>query len=203
LPGGLGLPALALVNLRDPQPRVEQWSLDTPELTPGSRFAARLALRLPAGQDAVGWQVRQAAALPRLQCLVVLGQDDMPRTALVAVMDVASGRLRALGQAEPDPFVDGAPHCAALRPVADAVLVRWHSGRVRLGRWGDVAVEDHIQLFAPREPHGLEVLTLALDDGNVRAWGMRGTTLWLQAIDGRPRPEPRVQAWSLDLARVV
>ena len=143
------------------------------------------------------------ASLPRLQCLVVLRHDAEPRTVRVAVLDIATGGLRELGIAEPDPFADGVGHVAALRAGTDAVLVRWHSGRVKLGRWGDVALEDHVVLFSPRERDGLEVLTLALDDGNIRGWAMQADTLWLKAIDGRLQPVPRVHVWSLDLARVL
>jgi hypothetical protein len=200
VPGGLGLPALALVNLRDPRPRVELWALDA---SSPAFFAERCELRFPPDIAPSGWQVTQVASLPRLQCLVVLRDDAEPRTARVAVLDLASLALRELGIAEPDPFADGLGHCAALRVPAGGVLVRWHSGRVKLGRWGDVALEDHVMLFTPRERDGLEVLTLALDDGNVRAWALQGDTLWLQAIDGRLRPAPRVHAWSLDLSRVL
>ena len=145
--------------------------------------------------------------LPRLQCVVVLCRDDDPRTALVAVLDLATRRLRELGVAEPDPFTDGPDgrpvHLAALQAGPDAVLVRWHSGRVRLGQWDDVAQEDRVVLFTPRERDGLPVLTLALDDGNIRGWGLQGTTLWLHAIDGRPRPAPREYVWSLALGAVL
>ena len=203
VPGGLGLPALALVNLRDPLARIELWALDSPTPGPRSTFARRLALRLPPGRPATGWQVSQVLPLPRLQCLVALRHDGELRTALVAVLDLASGGLRELGIAEPDPFEDGPRHVAALRAAADAVLVRWHSGRVPLGRWGDVALEDHVLLFTPLERDGLPVLRLALDDGNIRAWRLHGSTLRLLAIDGRLRPAPRVCRWSLDLSRVL
>jgi hypothetical protein len=119
------------------------------------------------------------------------------------VLDIASGALRALGVAEPDPFANGLCHVAALRAGPDAVLVRWHSGRVKLGRWGDVAREDHVVLFTPRERDGLPVLGLALADGNLHAWAMHGATLWMQAIDGWLRPAPRIFTGSLDLARVL
>ena len=203
LAGGLGLPAVALVNLRDPQARVELWALDSSTPVATTRFAQRLELRLPAGEPELGWQASQVIALPRLQALVALRHDDRPRTALVATLDFATGALRPLGLAEPDPFADDAGHVGTLRVAPDGVLIHWRSGRVPLGRWGDVARQDHVVLFTPRERDGLEVLTLALADGNIRAWGLRGTTLWLHAIDGRPRPAPRVRAWSLDLARVI
>jgi hypothetical protein len=203
VPGGLGLPALALVNVRDPQPRVELWALDAESPREVATFVARRELRFPAGHDPAGWQVVQAAGLPRLQCLVVLRHDAEPRTALLAVLDIASGVLRELGMAEPDPFAHGAVHGAALRAPDGAVLVRWHRGRVALGPWGDVAVADAVVFFSARERDGLPVLTLALDDGNIRAWGLLGDTLWMQAIDGRLRPSPRIHVWSLDLSAVL
>jgi hypothetical protein len=206
-PAGLGLPALALVNVRDPQARVQLWELGSPTLAGGTVFARRVELEWPPGHEPTGWQVRQLAPLPRLQCVVALCRDDEPRTALVAVLDVATRRLRALGVAEPDPFADGPDgrpvHLAALPAGEDAVLVRWHCGRVRLGRWGDVAREDRVVLFTPRERDGLPVLTLALEDGNIRGWGLDGATLWLHAIDGRLRPAPREHVWSLGLDAVL
>jgi hypothetical protein len=203
VPGGLGLPAIALVNRRDPQARVELWALDSPAPTTASVFARRRELRLPPGLAPIGWQVAQVAALPRLQCLAVLCHDADPRTALVGVIDLASGTLRALGHAEPDPFRHEPAHVAALRAGPDAVLARWHEGRIRLGHWGDVAAQARVLLFTPLERDGLEVLRLSLDDGNIRGWGTAGATLWLQAVDGRLRPVPRVRAWSLDLSRVL
>ncbi len=201
--GGLGLPALALVNLRDPQARVELWALDSPTPGPASRFAARRPLRWPAGRESTGWQAIHLSALPRLQCLVALRHDDAPRTAMLAVLDLATGAMRELDVVEPDPFEHAPSHVAALRAAPDAVLVRWHRGRVALGSWGDVAAEDVVLLFTPRERAGLPLLRLSLDDGNIHAWGMRGTTLWMKTIDGRPRPAPRVFVRSLDIGRIV
>lgn len=204
VPGGLGLPAIALVNVREGgQARVALWTLDAPSHGGVSVFAQQRQVRLPAAEAIVGWQASQVVVLPRLQCLVVLRHDDVPRTARVAVLDLASGALRLLGVAEPDPFERTVVHVAALHAGADGVLVRWHAGRVPLGHWGDVAREDRIVLFTPSERDGLEVLRLALDDGNVRAWGLQDTTLWLHAIDGRLRPQPRLFTWSLDLFRVL
>jgi hypothetical protein len=206
-PAGLGLPGLALVNVRDPRARIQLWELDAPTPADGVAFARRVELAFPPGRGGVGWQVRQLVPLPRLQCAVALCHDDDPRTAWVAVLDLASRRLRELGVAEPDPFTDGpggrSIHVAALQAGPDAVLVRWHSGRLRLGRWGDVALEDRVVLFTPRERDGLAVLALALDDGNIRSWGLRGTTLWLHTIDGRLRPTPREHVWSLALDAVL
>ncbi len=203
VPGGLGLPAIALVNLRDPEPRIEGWTLDSSAPTDGSTFAQRRDLRWPTRLASGGWQVAQAVPLPRLQCLLVLRQEADPRTALVAVMTLADGRLRELGRAEPDPFEPDPVHVAALRASPDATIVRWHEGRVRLGRWGDVAAIGRVMLFTPLERDGLEVLRLSLDDGNIRGWGMAGSTLWLQAIDGRLHPLPRVCCWTLDLSRAL
>lgn len=206
-PGGLGLPGVALVNMRDPQARVQLWELGAPSSAGVATFTRPLELGFPPGRDPAGWQVRRLVPLPRLQCVLALCHDDDPRTALVAVLDLATRRLRELGVAEPDPFADGPDgrpvHLAALQAGPDAVLVRWHSGRVRLGAWGDVAEEDRVVLFTPRERGGLPVLTLALDDGNIRGWGLHGTTLWLHAIDGRPRPTPREHVWSLALGAVL
>lgn len=203
VPGGLGLPAIALVNVRDREASVELWTLDPPSGGGLPTFAQRRDLRAPAGEAGAGWQVSQVAPLPRLQCLVVLRHDDEPRTARVAVLDLASGALRVLGAAEPDPFEHVIVHVTAMRAGADGVLVRWHEGRVRLGRWGDVAGKSRLVLFTPGEPAGLEVLRLALDDGNVRAWAMQGNTLLLHAIDGRLQPGPRLFDWSLDLSRLL
>jgi len=201
--GGLGLPAAALVNVRNPLPQVELWSLDGATPHDGSTFATRLALRWPSHRPPTGWQVSSMTPLPRLQCLVALRRDDAPRTALLAVIDLATGALREIDLAEPDPFAHTPSHVATLGLDADSVLVRWHRGRVALGRWGDVAAEDVVVLFSPRERDGLELLRLSLDDGNIHRWGLRGHILWLKTIDGRLRPVPREFAWSLELDRVV
>jgi len=203
VPGGLGLPAVALVNLRDPQPRIEWWALDGPAPTGASTFARRVEPRWPPGDPAQGWQVSQVVALPRLQGLVALRRDADPRTARLLVLDLARGTLRDLGRAQPDPFVHAPVHIAALRVAADAVAVRWHEGRIRLGRWGDVAAMARVVLFTPLERDGLELLRLSLDDGNILGWGLAGTTLWLDAVDGRLRPVPRRHVWSLELSQAL
>ena len=207
VPGGLGVPAFALVNIRDPVARMTMWALTSETVTPASTFAQPLAPAFPAGRSPAGWQVGQVLPLPRLQCLLALRHDDDSRTALVAVLDLANRRLRELGTGEPSPFANGPEgqpvHIAALRASRDSTLVLWRSGHVPLGAWGDVARHDHVLLFTPSERDGLEVLTLALDDGNIRSWGMHGTTLWLETIDGRLRPSPRSFAWSLDLGALL
>jgi hypothetical protein len=85
--------------------------------------------------------------------------------------------------------------------TADARLVKYRTGVIRLSAGNFAYQYEHVLLFSPRYPQGMAVLKLGIDDGNVRAWAMQGKTLWLQTHD--KRKQPKNFTWSLDLNRVL
>ena len=197
VPGGLGLAALAFVNrLRSDRLVVETWTLaaDAPP-----RFAEQRACEFGRGEVAV----REVVALPRLRNLVVLSHPGATPAVTLHLHDLERNRLRLVGPVEGDPFREPETFVATLPVAADAVLALHRTGRVDLGDWGHVALANHLVLYAPQQPEGVEILTLGLDDGNVSHWGMVGSTLWLQAIDGRLDPAPETFTWSLDLGALL
>jgi hypothetical protein len=197
VPGGLGLAALAFVNrLRDDRLVVETWTLtaDTPPC-----FGERRACEFGPGEVAV----IEAVALPRLRNLVVLSHPGATPAVTLHLHDLERNRLRSIGPVEGDPFRAPETFVAALPVAPDAILALHRTGRVDLGDWGHVALANHLVLYAPQQPDGVEILTLGLDDGNVSHWGMVGSTLWLQAVDGRLDPAPESFTWSLDLGALL
>jgi len=200
VPGALGLPSLVFVNLRRGHACVELWEIDEAQRFVRPRPAAFELGRGDPGDVAVV----EALALPRLQALVVVRQERPRPQASLHRLDMATGRLLRIAEVEPDPFAHApAPWLGVLQLAPDTVLVLHRTGRVPLGRWGDVARENHLVLYSPREPLGLPLLTLALDDGNVSHWGLDGSRLWLHSVDGRLRPQPKIFDWSIDLAAAL
>ena len=118
-------------------------------------------------------------------------------------VDSTTGHVRKYGLVEPDWAVGLPPHYLdSLQLSPEAVLVVYRTDRVRLAAERYVNRYDHLLLFSPRYPDGLEVARLGIDDGNLRAWRLVGSKLWLQTFDTRG-DAPREFAWSLDLARVL
>jgi hypothetical protein len=219
LPAAAGRPPLAFVNTYDTPRRCTLWELDAQ----ATRFVRERPLAFDATQAA--WLMFSAAsvlALPDGQVLIHLSTRQ-PRIAnLLFVHDGEGGAPRLLSGIEPDasrgpPFA----YVETLQVAPQAVLVLYRTGNERIGPQRYVNHHDHVLLFSPRHRDGLEILTLGLDDGAIRAWGMAGGTLWLEASDDRGggggggggtlghgpparggAPPPRF-LWSLDLQRLL
>jgi hypothetical protein len=115
----------------------------------------------------------------------------------------ASGVIRNFGLVQPD-WHAGLPSrfLDNLQLAPDAVLAVYRTDSVRLGAERYVNRFDHLVLFSPRHPTGLEVARIGIDDGNVRDWRFSGHKLWLQTSDDRG-DAPRPFTWSLDLSHVL
>ena len=198
VPAAAGRPPLAIVNTYEMPRRCTLWELDAQ----AARFVRERPLAFDAKQSA--WLMFSAAsvlALPDDQVLIHLCARQ-PRVAdLLFVHDGAAPRLVA--GIEPDAS-SGPPfgYVESLQVAPDAVLVLYRTGNERIGPQRYVNHHDHVLLFSPRHRDGVEILTLGIDDGAIRAWGMAGRTLWLEASDDRGEA-PRGSVWSLDLRRLL
>jgi hypothetical protein len=76
-------------------------------------------------------------------------------------------------------------------------MLQYHTEAIRIGADNYAYEKDHILLFSPQHLDGLEIVRLAVADGNVRSWGILGKTLWLQTAVRRKKL--RMFIWSLDL----
>lgn len=200
VPASAGAPAVAFVRSHGQQRQVQVW-----ELSAGSNpaFVKQRQVTLePAQKDWLAAFPQQVTCLPAGRAAVAIGYEDpLPRDALY-IYNTAANTFRPLGRIEPDtsagpPFVP----FETLNASPDAVLLAFHTGEIRLGPSRYVYQHDHIVLFTPRYPDGLEIVKLGIDDGNLNGWRMHGSTLWLQTID--KRKTPREFIWSLDLQKVL
>jgi hypothetical protein len=196
-----GQPSLAVVNTYEDDRRSQIWELDAHDPT---RFARQRPVQFDAEQSKwIMYTSESVLALPAGQLLIQL-RYHKPRTVDgLYVYDAAANRMRSLGEVEPD-WAQGVPfrYVDSLQLKPDTLLVVYHTDKERLGPQRFVNHFDHLVLFSPRHRDGLEIVTLGLDDGNVRHWGLEGSRLWLQAADDRGAA-PRQFVWSLDLARVL
>jgi hypothetical protein len=148
------------------------------------------------------WSSEGVLALPAGRLLFHLKyRDPRPRDA-VFLYDTAIDRARRLSEVDPD-WSRGLPfqYLDSLQVRPDVVFARYSSEKERIGPQSYVNHFEHLLLFSPRHPDGLEIVTLGLDDGHVRRWGMVGNRLWLETADDRADQAGRF-IWSLDLTPV-
>jgi len=127
-----------------------------------------------------------------------------PAPAYPPVRHLGGDALPPAGRLAPNDWSQGLPFrfVDTLQVTADAVLVLFHSDKERLGPQRYANRTDHLVLFSSAHRDGVAVLTLGIDDGNVRQWGLVGKTLRLKTSDDRGA-KPREAIWSLDLAKLL
>jgi hypothetical protein len=193
-----GRPAVALVNTYGDKRSAGFWEID------GKRFGkARSANFDPAQSKWLMWASTAVASLPAGRVMFHLKHHAPSAKNAVFLYDIAADRIQRLGDAMPD-WPRGLPYqffdILQVRP--DVALVRYSSEEERIGPQHYVNHFEHLMLFSPRHPDGLEIVTLGLDDGHVRRWGMVGNRLWLETADDRTREVSRL-IWSVDLTPVL
>ncbi len=118
--------------------------------------------------------------------------------------DIARNTFQKIGDAVLDSSSGAPERMFETWPVGrDSAVVLWHSGEIRVKAEVYVRERDHLLLYSPRHPQGLEVLSLGLDDGNIERWTMVGQTLWIKTVDARNIDKPVAFVWSLDLAKAL
>jgi hypothetical protein len=200
--GVTGQPPLALVNRGGRNPSFALWELGT-EAQPN--FTRSRAVKLDPAQAAwVGFQALGVACLPARQLLLAVQYTEPEARDALYVYDMVGNAFRALGRIEPDTSA-GPPfkYFDTLAAGRQAVLVRYGSDAQRLAAEVYVNRLNRVLLFSAHHPQGLEVLKLAVDDGNIRRWALQGKTLWLATVDERVAGKQVNQVWSLDLSRLL
>lgn len=196
------LPALALVNISDLHSRLEIWELGTGA---APAFLRQRPLQIDPGQKTWGAsRALDAGCLPGDRLAIGLYYAD-PRTQhALFVYDIAANAFRKIGDAVLDSSSGAPERMFETWPVTrDSAMVLWHTGQLRVRAEVYVRERDHLLLFSPRHPQGLEVLSLGLDDGNVERWAMVGHTLWIETVDARNIEKPVSFVWSLDLTKAL
>lgn len=196
--GTAGRPAVALVNTYGDKRSAGFWEID------GKRFGkARAATFDPAQPKWLMWASEAVLALPAGRILFHLNYNDPRAKDALFLYDIAADRVRRLGDVEPD-WPRGLPpqYIDSLQVRPDVALVRYGEQRERIGTQHYVNHFEHLLLFSPRHPDGLEIAKLGLDDGHVRRWGVVGNRLWLETADDRAGQAGRF-IWSLDLTPVL
>lgn len=196
--GAAGRPAVALVNTYGDRHSAAFWEID------GKRFGKARAATFDAAQPKwLMWSSEGVLALPAGRILFHLKYHDPRPKDAVFLYDAATDRVRRLGEADPD-WARGLPfqYLDSLQVRPEVALARYSSEEERIGPQRYVNHFEHLLLFSPRHPEGLEIVTLGLDDGHVRRWGMVGNRLWLETADDRASPAGRF-FWSLDLTPIL
>ena len=79
----------------------------------------------------------------------------------------------------------------------------YYSGRTREAPKIYYNRYNHILLFSPDHPKGLEILSLGIDTGNVREWAVSEGTLFLRTQDVRSGSKDPRRNWSLALKSLL
>ena len=201
-PAAASLPGVAVVNFYDPKRETQFWEMNPQD---GNRFGRRRAATFAPDQAKwLAYDAETVMTLPAGQILIHLSSERPIPSDSLFVYDIASDRVRSLSEPVTPDWAGGLPFkfVDTLQLTSEAVLVLFHSDKERLGPQRYVNHFDHLVLFSNTHREGVPVLTLSLEDGNVRRWGMVGKTLWLKTSDDRAA-KPREAVWSLDLAKVL
>jgi len=197
-----GLPALGIVNMGGDLRRPQFWELAS-DADP--KFVRQVPAKLdPAESTWVSARVIEAGCLPGPLLALGVAYATSDTFQSVLVYDRASHATRKLADAVYDASSGHADSLLATRDAGpDRALLLFHTGELRLRAEVYLREYDHVQVFSPQHPQGVEVLKLGLDDGNVVDWMIVGKKLWLRTQDRRNDTQPANFIWSLDLSSVL
>lgn len=197
-------PPLAVLASADEKKHVQVWELSREQ--PARFLEQRPVVLDPAQASWILAYPVAATCLPAGRVAMAIGYHDPRKQEALYVYDAAANQFSRVAVIEPErsmppPFTS----FEVLAASPGVTLVLYHTGAIRLGADNFAYQLDHIRLFSARYPQGLEIVTLDVNDGNVRAWAMQGTTLWLQSEDKRKdklKNKPSF-IWSLDISKVL
>jgi hypothetical protein len=202
LPSTGATPSLAILSSRDArqQKQVQVWELSAEK---PARFVRQRQIVLGPEQSPSAYSFPEAVVcLPGQQAALAVGfENPSPRNALF-IYDTANNRFRHVDLIEPE--YSNAPPLTffeSMSPTPKTLLLLYHTKAIRVAADNYAYENDHILLFSRYFPQGLEIVRLAIADGNVHSWGMLGKTLWLQTADKRKKSQEFI--WTLDLSRVL
>jgi hypothetical protein len=197
-----GLPPLAIVNMGGDVRRPQFWELASDG---DATFVRQIPVQLDAAEGKwVTARAIEAGCLPGPLVALGLAYATGDTFQSVVTYDRATHQVRKLADAVYDASTGHPDSLLDTRAAgADRALLLYHTGELRLRAEVYLREYDHILVFSPQHPQGLEVLKLGLDDGNVVDWLVAGKTLWLHTQDRRNEKQPGNFFWSLDLSAVL
>jgi hypothetical protein len=206
--GRTGLAPLGIVNIGGEVRRPQFWELAA-DADP--TFAREIPVRLdPAENSWITASAVDAGCLPGPLLVLGLAYSTARPFQYVAVYNRETRQVRKIADAVYEGYSvydgpsDRSDSLLETRNAGpDRVLLLYHTDQLRLRAEVYVRKYDHIMVFSPRHPQGIEVLKLGLDDGNVTDWAVVGKTLWLHTYDRRNDKQPDGMFWSLDLSSVL
>ncbi len=202
VPGRPGLAPLGIVNIGGDVRRPQFWELAS-DADP--QFVRQVPVALdPAEGKWVTARAIEAGCLPGPLLALGLAYATGDTFQSVLVYDRSTHQVRKIADAVYDASSGHADSLLDTRDAGpDRTLLLYHTGELRLRAEVYLREYDHVVVFAPQHPQGIEVLKLGLDDGNVVDWLLAGKTLWLHTQDRRNEKQPGNFFWSLDLSSVL
>ena len=200
IPANSGQPPLAVLPGSGKRKKVQVWELSD---DPAPRFLKQRQVALDPAQES--WALaypESVSCLPANRVAMAIGYHDPAKKLVLFIYTPATNQFRRVDRIESDK--SGAPPYQPFEVLAvapNAALLLYHTEPIRLGPDDFVYQHDHVMLFSPSKPEGLEILKLTIDDGNIRACAIDGKTLWLKTLDRRKPATDHV--WSLDLRNVL
>lgn len=203
-----GLAPLSIINTEGDVRRPQVWELQS-DTDP--TFVRQVPVQFdPAEKTWIFAKAVDVGCLPGPMVALGIAYATARPSQYVAVYDRKTHQLRKLGDAVYKGYsVHDAPTDSPdnlfemLDPGHDQSLLLYHADALRVRAEVYVRKYDHILVFSPRYPQGLEILKLGLDDGNVVDWAMIDKTLWLHTQDRRNDKQTDGMVWSLDLSSVL
>jgi hypothetical protein len=176
IPAAAGNPPLAILAGSEAKKQVQVWELSTDKVP---RFVKQRQAPLDPEQST--WVMSYPVAvscLPSHQLALAVGFHAPRKRDGLFTYNPGSNQFRRISLIEPERS-NGPPFTPfeILAASPDATLVLYHTDGIRISADNFAYQFDHVLLFSSRFPNGLEVLKLAVDDGNVWAWAMAGKTL--------------------------
>jgi hypothetical protein len=202
IPATGATPSLVVMSNRDArnQKQIQVWELSAEK--PARFIRQRQVFLTPELSSSPYIFPEAVVCLPGQQAAVAVGfENPSPRDALF-IYDTVNNRFRQVDTIEPE-YSSAPPlkFLESMSPTPKTLLLLYHTKAIRIGADNYAYENDHILLFSPQFPHGLEIVRLTIADGNVRSWGMLGKTLWLLSVDKRKKSQEFI--WSLDLSKVL
>ncbi len=199
-----GLPdghTIGLINDTD-KFRFDFWQLDPESLAPVQII--KTGALDPRKDEWTGFCLIKAASLRNGQLLIAVKYWSPSPRAAIYLFDTAGMYLKWSAQVENRTYGDLIHYFEYNILPDDTALVMYYTDQHRTAAEFYHNYLNHIMLFSPDYPNGLEVLRLSIDVGNIHEWGMVGKTMYLHTIDTRDYPKPtRVGNWSIDLSRLL
>ena len=194
-----GNKAIAFINNPE-ELRFDLWSLDPETLSLEQMI--QLGSLHPEQNKWVSYSVLDVACLSDSQLLLVVGyHNPRPKYALYR-FDVELSAIKLFGNAEPN-AQDLDKYFEVQQLPNGYSMVLYYSDTRRKSAEIYHNYYNHLVLYSPDNPQGVEVLKVGIDMGNVTSWFVNDKTLFMQTQDNRNPRAPKIGYWSLDLSRLM